>query len=233
MRIAGLQAVTLLDFPGKVACTIFTQACNFRCHYCHNPELVLPEKFGDVEILQEKDFFDFLKKRENFLEGVCITGGEPTMQSDLYDFIKKLRKMGLAVKLDTNGTDPELLAKLLDEELLDYVAMDIKQCPEKYEEVVNVSVDIEKIKASVDLLKNSNIDYEFRTTVMSPLISEEDIYQMAEWLEGAKAYNLQWARTGMELVNSDYSSKTNEITKSDLALIHEKIKDKFEKSVLR
>lgn len=233
MQLGGLQAVTLLDFPGKVACTVFTQACNFRCHYCHNPELVIPERFGEGKHLSEEEFFDFLTERKKFLEGVCITGGEPTLQHDLYDFIKKIKEMGFAVKLDTNGTNPELLAKLLSDSLVDYVAMDIKQCPDKYYDIVNVDVDIAKIKESVELLKNSQVNYEFRTTVMWPLISEEDIYQIVDWLAGAKVYNLQWARTGMDLVNADYSSRKNEITKSDLAKIHEKIKGKFEKSELR
>src|SRR6056297_2317969 len=193
MKLGGLQAVTLLDFPEKVACTVFTQGCNFRCHYCHNPELVLPSSFHKVSSLSEKDFFSFLESRKNLLQGVCITGGEPTLHTDLYDFIKKIKEQGFAVKLDTNGTNPELLQKLLKEDLLDYVAMDIKQTFPKYKDVVNVDIDTNKIKKSVDLLKDSNIDYEFRTTVMAPLLKADDIYEIADYLEGAKAYNLQYA----------------------------------------
>lgn len=233
MNIGGLQAVTLLDFPGKVACTIFTQGCNFRCHYCHNPELVLPEQIKIAPQIKEADFWSFLEERKNFLEGVCITGGEPTMQGDLYDFIKKIKGMGLAVKLDTNGTDPSVLEKLLNEDLLDYVAMDIKHLPERYQEVVNLEINIDDIKKSVNLLKSSKIDYEFRTTVMGDLLNEKDILAIADWLAPAKAYNLQYARTGMDLVNSDYTEKKNPMSKMDLEKIHEKIKDKFKISKLR
>lgn len=233
MRIGGLQAITLLDFPGKVACTIFTKACNFRCHFCHNPELVLPEMLGATADLSEEDFWKFLDERRGFLDAVCISGGEPTMQADLPEFISKLKARGLAVKLDTNGTNMAILKSLLDANLLDYVAMDIKQLPEKYPQVVNAPVDIEQIKASVDLLRSSNIPYEFRTTVLGNLITEEDILKIAEWLSGSRAYHLQHARTNRPTLNADYHLRPNELTLSQLKEIHKKIEDKFEICTVR
>jgi len=233
MRIGGLQAITLLDFPGRVACTIFTKACNFRCHFCHNPELVLPEMLGSTPDLSEEDFWKFLAERRDFLDAVCISGGEPTLQADLSDFISRLKKQGFAVKLDTNGSNYALLKGLLDANLLDYVAMDIKQVPEKYFQVVNAPVDIEQIKASVELLKSSKIPYEFRTTVLGSLISEEDVLGMAEWLSGARAYHLQHARTNRPTLNAEYHLRPNELTLSQLKEIHQKIVDKFEICTVR
>jgi len=233
MRIGGLQAITLLDFPGKVACTIFTKACNFRCHFCHNPELVLPEMLGTTPDLSEEDFWKFLDERRDFLDAVCISGGEPTMQADLPDFISRLKARGLAVKLDTNGTNMAVLKGLLDANLLDYVAMDIKQLPEKYSQVVNAPVDVEQIKASVDLLRSSNIPYEFRTTVLGNLMTEEDILGIAEWLAGSRVYHLQHARTNRPTLNSDYHLRPNELTLSQLKDIHQKIVDKFEICTVR
>ena len=190
MRIDGLQKMTLLDFPGKVACTVFTGGCNFRCPFCHNALLVteLPEN-PDYTV---DEILSFLKKRAGLLDGVAITGGEPLMNPDIADFIKQIRDLGYSVKLDTNGSYPDRLKSLVGEGLVDYVAMDIKNCKEKYAETVGLkSYDLSKIEESVDFLKTNAVDYEFRTTVVKEFHTVEDIRKAAEWIKGAKMYFLQ------------------------------------------
>lgn len=189
MKIGGLQKFSMIDYPDKVACIVFTQGCNFRCPYCHNPELVKPEMFG--ESLNEEDFFDFLKERVGKLDAVSITGGEPTLQYDLIEFIKKIRDLGFLIKLDTNGTNPDMLKEIIDQKLVSYLAMDIKAPFSKYEEITKMPVNIEKIKQSVEMIKNSGIDYEFRTTLVKNLLSPEDIVQIGRDIAGAKQYFLQ------------------------------------------
>lgn len=179
----------MIDYPDKIACIVFTQGCNFRCPYCHNPELVKPEMFG--ESLNEEEFFDFLKERMGKLDAVSITGGEPTLQYDLIEFIKKIRDLGFLIKLDTNGTNPEMLKEIIDQKLVNYLAMDIKAPFSKYEEITRMPVNIEKIKQSVEMIKNSGIDYEFRTTLVKKLLSPEDIEQIGRDIAGAKQYFLQ------------------------------------------
>ncbi len=191
MLIGGYQKLTLIDYPGKIATTVFTVGCNFRCPFCHNPELVKSITYNSQPNVLEKEFFAFLKKRRGKLDGVCITGGEPTLQSDLIDFIKKVKKMGFLIKLDTNGTRPDVLKKLYKARLLDFVAMDIKNNLEKYAQTCGEKVDIERIKLSVELIKNSGVPYEFRTTVVPGLHTEEDFEKIAEWLRGAESYYLQ------------------------------------------
>lgn len=190
MRIDGLQKMTLLDFPGKVACTVFTGGCNFRCPFCHNALLVteLPKKpdYTDDEILS------FLKKRAGLLDGVAITGGEPLMNPEIGDFIKEIRNLGYAVKLDTNGSFPDRLKTIVNEGLVDYVAMDIKNCKDKYAETIGLkSYDLSKIEESVEFLKSGTVDYEFRTTIVNEFHTVEDIRKAAEWIKGAKRYFLQ------------------------------------------
>lgn len=182
--------MTLLDFPGKVACTVFTGGCNFRCPFCHNALLVtkLPEKpdYTEDEILS------FLEKRIGLLDGVAITGGEPLLNPDIADFIRKIRDMGYAVKLDTNGSFPERLKAIVSEGLVDYVAMDIKNRREKYAETVGLkNLDLSKIEESVEFLKSGAVDYEFRTTVVKQFHTVEDIRAAAEWISGVKRYFLQ------------------------------------------
>lgn len=190
MKLYGLNKTTLLDYPEHVACTVFTGGCNFRCPFCHNADLVLPSQ-GPAP-LTEEDFFAYLHKRKNMLEGVCITGGEPTLQSDLKDFIRKIRSVGYLVKLDTNGYRPEILASLLEEGLLDYVAMDIKSSRQGYAAAAGISdLTLSKIEESVTLLKEGNIPYEFRTTVVKELHTKEDFEDIASWLAGCRAYYLQ------------------------------------------
>ena len=167
MIIKGLQKTTLLDFPGKVACTVFTAGCNFRCPFCHNASLVT--RPGDVDEISEESFFSYINKRKGILDGVCITGGEPLMSHGIEDFIRRIKQTGLLVKLDTNGAYPEKLKALLDEGLIDYVAMDIKNSREKYAMTVGLKEYPEKIEESIKLIMEKAPDYEFRTTVVKEL----------------------------------------------------------------
>lgn len=191
MIIGGLQKTTLIDFPGKIAATIFISGCSFRCPWCYSPELVLPEKIKKHPKISEKYLFDFLKKRKGLLDGVCITGGEPTIHKDLPDFIKKIKKLGYLVKIDTNGSNPEMLKKIIAKKLVDYVAMDIKAPKEKYNELVGVKINIKKIQKSIDILKEKKVDYEFRSTIVPTVHTKEDVIEMAKWIKGAKRYYLQ------------------------------------------
>jgi len=173
MKIAGLQKVSLIDYPGKIAAAVFTQSCNLRCGYCHNPELIYPESFNAPYALA--DIFDFLRSHRGRLEGVVVTGGEPTLQEGLADFLNEVKEMGYSVKLDTNGTRPFVVKRLITEELVDYIAMDIKAPLSKYAQVCGGFVDTEKIAESIALLENSRIDYHFRITFDKNNLSENDI----------------------------------------------------------
>lgn len=188
MRLGGLQKLTLLDFPGHVACTVFTQGCNFRCPFCHNTPLVTGSDDPDYPL---DEFFRFLQKRQGLLDGVAITGGEPLLQRDIPDFIRRIRALGYAVKLDTNGAFPALLRELIDEQLVDYVAMDIKNSPEKYEQTAGVSGILPAVQESVALLKEHRVDYEFRTTLVDELHEPEDFTAIGRWLSGTKHYFVQ------------------------------------------
>ncbi|MDI9506135.1 MAG: anaerobic ribonucleoside-triphosphate reductase activating protein [Bacillota bacterium] len=190
IKIAGFQKLTLLDYPGKVACTAFTIGCNYRCPFCHNSALVLPERFA-VDIRHDH-LFAFLKKRIGVLEGVCITGGEPTLHSGLRSFIQQVKDMGYAVKLDTNGSNPCLLTRLMEEGLLDYVAMDIKNTLAKYPQTVGISgLNVDSVVKSTELLLQKRIPFEFRTTLVREYHTPEDIREIGRWLQGAPRYILQ------------------------------------------
>jgi len=190
MNIGGFQKVTLIDYPGKIAATVFTVGCNFLCPYCHNSELVDGKKSKNQPRTDQTEIFKFLATRQGLLEGVCITGGEPTLQSDLPEFIKKIKDLGFLVKLDTNGSNPQMLADLLEEKLIDFVAMDIKAPLEKYKKVVGENINLEDIQRSVDLVRSAP-DYEFRTTVLPVLHTRKDILSIGRWLQGSKKYYLQ------------------------------------------
>lgn len=233
MNIGGYQKLTLIDFPGTLATTVFTIGCNFRCHFCHNPELVLggANLLSGTENKIEQEFFAFLDKRKNKLEGVCITGGEPTLQPDLIEFIKKVRAMGFLIKLDTNGARSDVLKKLLDLKLLDFVAMDIKNKLEKYNETVGAKVDTERIKLSVDLIMHSRVPYEFRTTVVPGIHEEKDFMEIAKWLSGAQAYYLQEYREDV-ILNKELKQKTKN-KKIDLEKIKLLIEKNFDKMGIR
>lgn len=187
-KLAGLQKTTFIDYPEKIACIVFTQGCNFRCGYCHNPEL-----FENKEpVLSVPAFFEFLNKRKDKLDGVVITGGEPTLHGkDLIEFIKEVKTLGFLVKLDTNGTHPDVLQELLNENLLDYIAMDIKAPLAKYKTITQTDIDTKIIKKSIDMIMNSGVDYEFRTTIVKSQLSVEDLRQIGELIQGAKRYYMQ------------------------------------------
>lgn len=185
----GLQKLTLLDYPGRMACTVFTGGCNLRCPFCHNAALITdlpaPSVTGD-EVLT------FLSKRKGILDGICVTGGEPLLQKEMKDFLISVKQMGFAVKLDTNGFYPEALRELAQEGLLDYVAMDVKNCPEKYAETVGVpDPDLASVRESVSFLLQGTVPYEFRTTVVRELHDVQDIEAIGQWIEGASHYALQ------------------------------------------
>lgn len=217
MKIYGLQKMTLLDFPGKVACTIFTGGCNFRCPFCHNAMLVT--ELDKDNFYTEEEIFDFLKKRVGILDGVCITGGEPLMQNDIADFIIKVREMGYSVKLDTNGSYPEKLAELIENKLVDYVAMDIKNTPEKYAETIGVkNFDFTPIAKSIALIMNSGVQYEFRTTVVSEFHTIDDIEKIAEYIRGAQGFYLQNFVDSGNLIGKDL----NPVLKADLEKMRQK-----------
>ena len=189
MNIHGLQKMTLLDFPGHVACTVFLGGCDFRCPFCHNFELV---DGSTPALMQEGELLSFLEKRKGLLDGVAITGGEPCLRPDLPDLMRRIREMGFAVKLDTNGAHPALLRQILDERLADYVAVDIKNSPEKYARTCGLpAIDLEPIRESVRMLMTGDTDYEFRTTVVDELHSAEDFPAIGRWIAGARRYFLQ------------------------------------------
>lgn len=205
MVICGLQKLTLLDFPGKVACTVFTGGCNLRCPFCHNASLVLDlPGAGRVE---ETDFFSFLQKRRGVLDGVCVSGGEPLMQPELANFVKRIKALGFAVKLDTNGCFPARLKELAERGLLDYVAMDIKSAPERYAQAAGVpELDFAAVRESVDFLLSGSVEYEFRTTVVRGLHDAEAIRGAAESIRGAKRYFLQQFVDSGGLIGEGFSA---------------------------
>ncbi|MBT5338639.1 anaerobic ribonucleoside-triphosphate reductase activating protein [Candidatus Falkowbacteria bacterium] len=222
MLIGGLQKTTLLDYPDKVAATVFTIGCNFRCSFCHNPDIVK----GIAKVIATDEILNFLKKRRKLLDAVCITGGEPTIQSGLISFLKKLKNLGYLVKLDTNGTNPELLQKLIDKKLVDYVAMDIKAPWRKYAKVTCRKLDLSAIKKSVIILKKGKVDYEFRSTILPALHSPEDIESMARQIKGADRYYLQQFQVSDKLVSDDFVIE-RPYTKKQLNEIVQPLKEWF------
>ncbi|MEK7473599.1 MAG: anaerobic ribonucleoside-triphosphate reductase activating protein [Patescibacteria group bacterium] len=201
MRFSGIQKLTLLDYPGKTACIVFTPGCNFRCGYCHNPEFVLPERLKKIEssFIPEEDVLAFLEARRGKFEGVVVTGGEPTLHRELPAFMRKVRALGFLVKLDTNGSLPEMLEPILREELADYVAMDVKTSLERYPELVGVAVRPDAIKRSIELVKTLAPEYEFRTTVCPGHHGRDEFLAIAQLIDGAKRYVLQGFRPDVTL----------------------------------
>lgn len=205
MKIEGLQNLTLLDYPGQVACTLFTAGCDFRCPFCHNASLVLPGQAP--EAIPEEDFFALLEKRRGVLDGVCVTGGEPTLQPDLPDFLRRVKALGYAVKLDTNGGRPQVLRALAEEGLVDYVAMDIKNCPDRYVETAGVpGLDLAPIRESVEFLMRGDLPFEFRTTVVRPFHDEGCFRAIGEWLAGEEPYFLQLFQDSGDLIGGGLSA---------------------------
>ena len=215
MRLGGLMKMTLLDFPGRVACTVFTVGCNMRCPFCHNASLVVhPE-----ELLDDEDFFDFLKTRRGMLDGVCVTGGEPLLHYDLPFFLSRIRDLGFATKLDTNGAEPEALRKVVEAGLLDYVAMDIKAPLEKYGTVSGLGWVPEGIRESVSYLLSGAVPYEFRTTVVEELHEPSDFAAIGEWIRGAERYYLQMFADSGDLIGEGLSAPSPEKMRACLAAV--------------
>ena len=221
MILKGLQKTTLLDFPEKLACTVFTGGCNMRCPFCHNASLVVsPNENSDIS---EKEFFDFLSKRKNILDGVCITGGEPLLHKDIEDFMKKIKDMGFALKLDTNGSFPDRLKSIINKGLVDYVAMDIKNSKEKYSLTAGIDIDIAKISESISLLLCGKVPFEFRTTVVKELHTPADIVSISEWISGTDAYFLQSFTDSGDIIASGLSAYSPDEMKSILTFVQKNI----------
>ncbi len=209
MKLCGLQKLTLLDFPGRVACTVFTGGCNFRCPFCHNAQLVLLPQGHDA--LETEAFFAFLEKRKGILDGVCVTGGEPLLHADIADFLRRIRAMGFATKLDTNGSFPEQLAALVRDGLVDYVAMDVKHAPAWYASAVGIDgFDTAQVERSIDFLLEGRVDYEFRTTCVAEIHQDGDFAAIGRRIRGAKRYFLQTFRDEGDLLTGGLSAPSSE-----------------------
>jgi pyruvate formate lyase activating enzyme len=219
VHIKGVVKSSLIDYPGKISAVVFLNRCNFRCPFCHNPELVFDEHSRELPDISVDEFMDFLHKKKKWIDGVVMLGGEPTLHPGLIDFMKLIKSKELSVKLDTNGSNPEIIRRAIDEKVVDYIAMDIKNSPEKYDETANVKVNIENIKKSIKIIMDAGskglIEYDFRTTVLPRFHTKEDFIKISEWLSGAKKYYLQQFRTEQSLV--DDSLKDDKIfTTQDL-----------------
>lgn len=222
MNIQGMQKLTLLDYPEKVACTIFTAGCNFRCPFCHNASLVTGPDSGSK--IPEDEILSFLQKRRGILEGVCITGGEPLLQPDIEEFIKKIKDMGYSVKLDTNGSSAARLENLVKQNLVDYVAMDIKNAPDKYGLTIGIEEYApDEILKSADLLLLGDTPYEFRTTVVREFHKREDFAAIGRWLRGAKGYYLQSFVDSGDLIQPGLRGYTKDIMEQALEIVKRNI----------
>ena len=218
LKLSALQKLTLLDFPGTMACTVFTAGCNFRCPFCHNSPLVLPGESS--ETLDEDVLMDFLKKRLGIIDGVVFTGGEPLLYSDILELFKKIKALGYRIKLDTNGSFPATLEKAINEKLIDRVAMDIKNDPSEYAPAVGLSdIDMSKIEYSKSLIMTSGIDYEFRTTVVKGIHTEKSLEGLAKWIKGAKEYYLQQYKDSGNILSGDGLSEFSKAEMEALAEI--------------
>ena len=219
--------MTLIDYPDRMAALVYTAGCNLRCPFCHNSELVLPEEVSRLSLIQENEIVALLTDRQAFLDGVVISGGEPTIQSDLLRFIEQIKSLGFLVKLDTNGTRPKVLEALLEARLLDYVAMDLKGPAPRYDELAGVPVEIDTIKRAIRLIVDRAPDYEFRTTV-APTLTAEDIEQATAWIAGAKRYILQRfvLPEGKHLVEPSWEGKAA-LSEEELHTVWERIRSKF------
>lgn len=222
MKFKGHQKSSFIDYPDKICTVLFTGGCNFRCPFCHNSGIV----YNNGEDISEEYIFDYLSRRHKMIDAVCISGGEPTIHNELVEFIKKVKSMDYLVKLDTNGTDPKILTMLLEQNLLDYIAMDIKAPLEKYSKVANISVDIDKIKESINIIKSSDIDNEFRTTVCKELLSTGDILSIGEYIRGAKRYTIQNFRDSDTVL--DGKGNFTAFKAHELSEIESQLKDYFD-----
>jgi pyruvate formate lyase activating enzyme len=230
MLIGGFQRFSLIDYPGKICAIVFTQGCNFRCPYCHNPELVATNPSGSQGIAQD-EILSFLKERRGKLEAVTITGGEPLLQSDLDDFLPSVKSLGYLVKLDTNGSFPSRLEAILRTNTVDYIAMDIKAPLDKYEQVVRRSIDKDKILSSIKLIMNSGLGYEFRTTVVRPLLEGDDFVEIGRMIQGSRLYVLQ--RFIPSKVLDDRFKDANTFSDAKLSSIRDQMDGYVEQCIVR
>ena len=228
MKIGGLQKTSLLDYPDTISAIVWTVGCDFRCPFCYNKDIVL----GNVEPISEDEVLSFLKKRFGMLEGLVISGGEPLMQKDIVEFCEKVKKIGYLIKIDTNGMHPEKLKELIDKNLVDYIAMDVKAPKKKYDKLTNIRTNIKKIEKSIEIIKNSTVDYEFRTTIIPELLTNQDIMDIAKWLKRAKRFYIQQFKVDTPLI-SPKLSKAKPYAKEELIKIHEDIKPCFETCEVR
>ena len=228
MKFGGFQKTSLLDYPDTISAIVWTVGCNFKCPFCYNPQLVN----STVDLITEDEIFSFLKKRKGLLDVVSISGGEPFLQKDILDFTSKLKKLGYLVKIDTNGTFPEKLKDLIDKKCVDYVSMDVKAPKEKYDALTDVKTNIKKIEKSIEIIKKTAPDYEFKTTFAPDLLKKEDILKIAKWLVGAETYFLQQFKTNVPLVSSSLENK-KPYPKEYLIETFEEIKTYFKKCEIR
>ena len=226
MILGGLQKTTLIDYPGKIACTVFTIGCNFRCPFCYSSELVLPEKIKEQPEVLEKEFFDFLEQRRGMLEGVVLCGGEPTIHKDIIDFVRKIKKLKFAIKLDSNGSNPKMLENLIGKKLIDYVAMDIKSPKKKYDFFSGAKL-LKNVEQSVKILKQGKVKYEFRTTV-APGLEARDLLEIGNWIGGKNVnYFLQEFNSQKPVIDSKIL-KLPCLKEQELQQIIEILKPKFQ-----
>ncbi|MDY6953690.1 MAG: anaerobic ribonucleoside-triphosphate reductase activating protein [Thermodesulfobacteriota bacterium] len=229
MKLGGWQRLSLIDYPERLSAVLFTQGCNFRCPYCHNPELVDPKRFQKP--LPPEDVFSFLQTRQGKLDAVCITGGEPSIQPDLVSFMEEIKEMPYLIKLDTNGSHPEVLETLLGKRLVDYVAMDVKGPLSKYRRICKSPIKTAKIKESIELIMASGVDYEFRTTVVKSLLTKGDFKKIGALIRGATCYVLQRFVPSKPLDRSFMKETT--YTDKDFEGLREKLEDDVHKVVVR
>ena len=233
MDISGFQEFTLIDYPGKIACTLFLHGCNFRCGFCYNPELVLAPLSNNYS---KKEILDFLRKRKGQLEGVCITGGEPLMTIDI-EFLREIKNLGYSIKIDTNGSFPDLLEELIKSKLINYVAMDIKSSPGNYKKITNSNIDISKIEKSIKIISSLLDYYEFRTTVIEDIHDVKEMEEVSKWLNRVcgkkpKKYFLQGFKNHNEFIDNSFKKKNN-TKESYLQELKDILKDYFEKIGVR
>ncbi|MBU1134914.1 MAG: anaerobic ribonucleoside-triphosphate reductase activating protein [Nanoarchaeota archaeon] len=229
MPIKGFVKMSLIEYPGKTSSVIFLGGCNFRCPFCQNPDLI--DDVNNIPTIPEEEVINYLKEKKKWIDGVCITGGEPTLEKNLAQFIKKIKSLGFLVKLDTNGSNPKILKELIDKKLLDFIAMDIKSSPNRYSEASGVEIDIEKIKSSANLVRNSGLEYEFRSTVLPKLFSKNDAKSVGEWLKGSKIFFLQQFRAEITLDKSYEKEFT--YSKEELKELQEIMKPYFDRVEIR
>ena len=228
MRIGGFQKTSLLDYPDYISAIIWTKACNFKCPFCYNKNIVS----GDVEETSEEEILSFLKNRKGLLDGLVITGGEPLLQDDIIDFLQNVKKLKYLVKIDTNGSFPNMLEEIIDKKLVDYISMDVKAPKNKYNKLVGIKANITDIEKSIEIIRSKAPDYEFRTTFVPDLLKKEDIYKIAKWLKGSKRYYLQQFKSDIPLISENLENVTPYKKEEHIKIIDE-IKPYFKNCDLR